>query len=220
MRRLTHLIAAIVVPGLLRAQWTPQSAGTVVEFRGLSAVSSKVVWASGTRGRVARTIDGGNRWIVDSLPGADTLDFRDIAAASATRAWTMSAGPAESGQAQIYRTNDGVRWMRQFSSSQKGVFLDALKFWDDRHGIAMSDPVDGRLFLLATDDGGTTWTRIPTAGAPPVLPGEAAFAASGTCLAVTGSSNVWIGTGGGSRARVFRSADRGRTWSVTDTPVH
>jgi photosystem II stability/assembly factor-like uncharacterized protein len=53
-----------------------------------------------------------------------------------------------------------------------------------------------------------------------VLPGEAAFAASGTCLTVFGTSNVWIGTGGGARARVFRSSDRGRTWSVADTPVH
>jgi photosystem II stability/assembly factor-like uncharacterized protein len=220
MSRLIHLIVAIVLPGLLRAQWTPQSTGTTAEFRGLAAVSSRVVWASGSKGRVARTTDGGNSWIVDSLPGADALDFRDIAAASATRAWTMSAGPAESGQAQIYHTDDGVRWMRQFSSSQKGVFLDAMKFWDDRHGIAMSDPVDGHLFLLTTDDGGTTWTRLPTADAPPVLPGEAAFAASGTCLAVNGSSNVWIGTGGGARARVFRSVDRGRSWSVADTPVH
>ena len=52
-----------------------------------------------------------------------------------------------------------------------------------------------------------------------MLPNEAAFAASGTCLIVQGTSNVWIGTGGGERARVFRSTDRGRTWSVSDTPI-
>ena len=95
-----------------------------------------------------------------------------------------------------------------------------MAFWDDRHGIAFSDPIDGRLFLLATDDAGATWTRIPTDAAPAMLPGEAAFAASGTCLIVQGTSNVWIGTGGGQRARVFRSSDRGRTWSVADTPIH
>jgi photosystem II stability/assembly factor-like uncharacterized protein len=61
---------------------------------------------------------------------------------------------------------------------------------------------------------------VPTDAAPPVLPGEAAFAASGTCLVVEGASNVWIGTGGGARARVFRSIDRGRTWQVADTPLH
>src|SRR5262249_11386613 len=93
-------------------------------------------------------------------------------------------------------------------------------FWDDQRGIALGDPIDQRLFILTTDDGGATWKRVSTESAPPLLPGEAAFAASGTCLTVLGSSNVWIGTGGGTRARVFRSTDRGRTWSVADTPVH
>jgi len=202
------------------AQWIPQQSGTTAEFRGLVALSANVVWASGTRGRVARTTDGGKSWHIDSVPGADSLDFRDIHALSATQAWAMSAGPAERGQAKIFRTQDGASWTKQFDTNQKGVFLDAISFWDDRHGIAMSDPVEGRLFVLGTDDGGTTWSRLPTESAPPVLPNEAAFAASGTCLAVQGSSNVWIATGGGTRARVFRSTDRGRTWSVADTPVH
>jgi photosystem II stability/assembly factor-like uncharacterized protein len=73
---------------------------------------------------------------------------------------------------------------------------------------------------LSTDNAGATWTRLPTENAPTLLPGEAAFAASGTCLIVQGTSDVWIGTGGGARARVFRSTDRGRTWSVADTPLH
>jgi photosystem II stability/assembly factor-like uncharacterized protein len=202
------------------AQWIPQQSGTTAEFRGLIAVSPTVVWASGTRGRVARTTDGGKTWRIDSVPGADPLDFRDVHALSATRAWAMSAGPAEKGQAKIFRTEDGTHWTMQYDTNQTGVFLDAISFWDDRHGIAMSDPVGGHLFVLGTDDGGTTWRRLPSENAPPVLPGEAAFAASGTCLAVQGSSNVWIATGGGARARVFRSTDRGRTWSVADTPVH
>src|SRR5205085_804549 len=49
---------------------------------------------------------------------------------------------------------------------------------------------------------------------------EAAFAASGTCLTVQGTDNAWIATGGGVTARVFRSTDRGRTWTVAETPIH
>ncbi|HTE46477.1 MAG TPA: hypothetical protein VK636_14585 [Gemmatimonadaceae bacterium] len=214
------LIPAMLATTPLAAQWTPQQSGTTDEFRGLVALSPTVVWASGTRGRVARTTDGGKTWTVDSIPGALGLDFRDIHASTAKHAWVISAGPAESGQAQIFHTSDGARWTKQFETKQTGVFLDAISFWDDQHGIAMSDPVEGRLFLLTTDDGGTTWSRVPTENAPPVLTGEAAFAASGTCLTVQGSSNVWIGTGGGQRARVFRSTDRGRTWTVADTPSH
>ena len=216
-----RLLAMVAIPAASgAAQWTPQQSGTSAEFRGLVAVSPTVIWASGTRGRVARTTDGGKNWRVDSIPGADSLDLRDIHAVSASRAWAMAAGPAERGQARIFRTTDGASWTKQFETTQTGVFLDAVSFWDNAHGIAMSDPVDGKLFVLGTDDGGATWSRIPTDNAPPVLQGEAAFAASGTCLAVQGASNVWIATGGGAKARVFRSTDRGRTWSVAETPVH
>ncbi len=212
-----HLQPAAVAQ--VNGRWTPQASGTNAEFRGLIAVNSTTVWASGTRGRVARTTNGGATWTVDSIPGASSLDLRDIHALSATRAWAMAAGPAEQDQAQIFRTDDAIHWTRQLALRDTGVFLDALAFWDDRHGIAMSDPLKGRLFILVTDDGGATWTRVPTENAPPVLAGEAAFAASGTCLAIQGTSNVWIGTGGGAAARVFRSTDRGRTWSVSETPV-
>ncbi len=54
---------------------------------------------------------------------------------------------------------------------------------------------------------------------PAALPGEAGFAASGQCLVSAGPREVRFATGGGATARVFRSADRGRTWTVTDTPV-
>lgn len=213
-------LAALALAPTASAQWAPQQSNTTSEFRGLVAVSPTVVWASGTRGRVARTTDGGTTWKIDTVPGADSLDLRSIAARSATRAIAMTAGEAEKGAAKIYRTTDGARWTQQFDTREPGAFLDALAFWDDQHGIALGDPVGGKLFILATDDGGTTWTRVSTDNAPPMLPGEAAFAASGTCLTVFGASNVWIGTGGGAKARVFRSSDRGRTWSVADTPLH
>jgi photosystem II stability/assembly factor-like uncharacterized protein len=206
-------------PSPFSGGWVAQQSGTNAEFRGLAAIDANVVWASGTRGRIARTADGGRTWQVDSIPGTSALDFRDIAAQSATRAWAMSAGPAEQNQAQIFRTDDAAHWTRQLALTDSGVFLDALAFWDDQHGIAMSDPIRGQLTIFTTDDGGAHWTRVNTSNAPAMLPGEAAFAASGTCLAIQGNTNVWIATGGGAIARVFRSTDRGRTWSVADTPV-
>jgi photosystem II stability/assembly factor-like uncharacterized protein len=54
---------------------------------------------------------------------------------------------------------------------------------------------------------------------PPALENEGAFAASGTNIAVWGDRHVWIGTGAAARARVLRSADRGKTWEITDTPI-
>lgn len=54
---------------------------------------------------------------------------------------------------------------------------------------------------------------------PPALPGEGAFAASGTCLVVGEDNHAWFATGGAKVARVFRSTDRGRTWTAHETPV-
>ncbi len=63
------------------------------------------------------------------------------------------------------------------------------------------------------------WTRQPGDAIPAVIESEGAFAASGTCLVVHGDRSVWFGTGGGKVARVFRSVDRGRSWSVHETPI-
>ncbi|GAC1514203.1 MAG: oxidoreductase [Gemmatimonadaceae bacterium] len=202
------------------AQWVSQASGTTADLRGISVVGEKIAWVSGTRGRFARTVDGGEHWHADSIAGADSLDLRAIHALDGRIAWALSAGDADKGMARIYHTRDGGNhWTLQYSTLIKGVFFDALAFWDARHGIAVSDAVDGRLFILTTTDGGVTWVRVLPAAIPPALPGEGAFAASGSCLTVQGGRNAWIGTGGGVRARVFRSTDRGLHWDVSDTPV-
>jgi photosystem II stability/assembly factor-like uncharacterized protein len=131
----------------------------------------------------------------------------------------MSAGPAENGQARIYRTTDGgQQWTLQWSDTTKGIFLDGIAFWDATHGFAFSDPVDGQFVILRTDNG-TTWERVSPANIPPPLPGEAAFAASGTSVAVAGRTHGWIATGGGREARVLRTTDRGRTWQVSSAGI-
>lgn len=221
MSRLLVALAALVVPVVAGAQWIPQQSGTDAELRGLSVVSRAVVWASGTRGRVLHTTDGGTTWRVDTVADADSLDFRSVHAFDARTALATTAGEAEKGQARIYRTADGGRtWTLVWQTTEKGVFLDAIAFWDARHGLVLSDPVGGKPFVLRTSDGGRSWTRIPPDAFPPVLDGEASFAASGTCLTTHRARSAYIATGGGATARVFRTSDRGRTWSVAPTPLH
>lgn len=200
------------------AGWEKQFVASTSACRSLSAVNEMVVWVGCSAGQVFRTTDGGTTWSADSVRGAARLDFRGIMAFDANSAVIASAGPAEQGQARIYRTTDGGRsWTLAWTDSTKGVFLDGVAFWDSHHGFTFSDPVDGRFVILTTDDGGANWARISPMNIPPVLKGEAAFAASNTQLTVQGSSNAWIATGGGAEARVFRSTDRGRTWSVSST---
>lgn len=207
------VLASAIAPVVAHAQWTAQRSGTDASLRGLSVPSAQVAWASGTGGVVTRTIDGGGTWRAESIPGAAKLDVRSIHALDANVAHAAATA------GRIWRTRDGGRtWSLQWQSADTTVFLDAIAFWDPTHGIAMGDPQGGRFLLLVTNDGGDSWTELPAESRPAALPGEAAFAASGTSLVVHGTSQVWIGTGGGN-ARVFRSRDRGRSWEVSSAPI-
>lgn len=200
------------------AQWASQPSGTTARFRGVSAASRSVVWASGSAGTFARTTDGGTTWRSFVMPGAEQLDFRDVEAVDANTAYLLSIGPGE--QSRVYKTTSGGGdWTLQFTNHNAKAFFDAFAFWNARTGIAMSDPVDGRFILIKTTDGGANWKELPSANLPPALEGEGAFAASGTCIAVEGSKNVWFATGGASLARVFRSTDGGASWKVATTPI-
>src|SRR5436305_10137608 len=194
----------------------PQNGRTDVQLRGISAVSSKVAWASGAKGTVLRTIDGGENWETLVIAGADSLDFRDIQAFDQNTTFVLSIGPGD--QSRIYKTSDGGKiWQRQFTNSNPKAFYDCFAFWDSTHGIAVSDSVDGKFPLIATSDG-MTWNPVVTKNMPVALPNEGAFAASGTCIATFGKNDVWFGTGGPA-ARVFHSSDRGKNWTVAETPI-
>jgi photosystem II stability/assembly factor-like uncharacterized protein len=198
------------------AQWIKQAVNTTASFRGLSVVNEKVVWASGTGGTVIKTTDGGKTWKVMTVPGAEKLDFRDIEAFDANTAYILSIGDGES--SRIYKTTDGGKtWNEQFRNKNEKAFFDAIACWDKKSCIAMSDPVDGRYLLIATTDGGIIWEPTPSVTAPAANEGEAAFAASGTCLLTYGRTGVYL-VSGGSDAHVFRSFTRGRTWVPSAPP--
>ncbi|MBA4190229.1 MAG: glycosyl hydrolase [Planctomycetaceae bacterium] len=198
-------------------QWQVQAIKTDADFRGLSVVSPKVTWVSGTKGTFGRTTDGGKTWTVGTVPDADKLDFRDVEAFSEETAYLLSAGPGE--DSRIYKTTDGGKtWGLQFKNTEPKGFFDAVAFWDEKHGIALSDPVDGRFQLIVTEDG-EKWTLLPEKSRPAALPNEGCFAASGTCLITRGENDAWFCTGGAKAARVFHSGDRGKTWAVSDTPL-
>src|SRR5262249_26302295 len=154
------------------AQWQKQNIDAKASLRGLSVVSEKVIWASGTGGTVLRTVDGGKNWAVIKVPDAEELDFRDIEAFDANTAYILSIGTGES--SRIYKTIDGGKtWKLQFKNTNEKAFFDALAFWDKTHGIAMSDPVNGKYLLIKTDDG-ENWAAADNAQMPNAKEGEAA----------------------------------------------
>ena len=194
-----------------------QASGVSVRLQAVSVVDESVVWVSGLEGTHARTLDGGSTWTAAVVPGADSLQFRDIYAVDANTAYLLSAGKGE--QSRIYKTVDGGRtWTLQFVNSEPEAFFDCMDFWDPTTGVAFSDAVDGQFIIMRTEDG-EQWQRVPSEHVPEAQPGEGSFAASGTCLITHGSDLGWIGTGGADVARVLRTTDRGRTWTAHPTPI-
>jgi gamma-glutamyltranspeptidase / glutathione hydrolase len=217
--RASRVLLLLPLASVLWAQ-SPSPSPSSASLRGLSVAPDGAIWASGTNGTVLRSTDAGRSWAPRSIADAAALDLRDIEAVSATTAYAMVAG---ADTARIYRTTDGGKqWVRQYDDTRRGVFLDGIAFWDASNGLAVGDPLDGHFLVLRTDDG-THWTELSAAASPKAAPGEAAFAASGTAVAVAPGGHAWIGTGGasesGAAARVFRSSDHGRTWQASSTPI-
>jgi|SRR5688572_1208450 len=214
MKILIGLLSALV---LIAPRWSLQTSGVTARLRGVSAVSERVAWASGSGATVLLTDDGGATWRKLNVT-SETLDFRDIDAIDARTAFVLSIGNGPA--SRIYKTTDaGATWTMQFKNDDPKAFLDAMSFWDADNGIVFGDSVDGQFYILMTDNGGLTWSRVPAAVLPPALENEGAFAASGTNIAVFGKTHAWIGTGAGAKARVLRTADRGRSWQIADTPL-
>jgi len=197
---------------------TPQVSGTEALLIAVSPVSDDVVWVSGQGGTWLRTLDGGAHWQVGQVPGADSLQFRDVHALSADTAWLLSIG--NGAQSRIYRTNDGgVSWRLQFTNPEPEGFYDCFDFWDARRGLAIGDAIAGGMALLRTGDGGTTWRRVPPDSLPPAQEGEGSFAASGTCLATRPGGQAWAVMSNPQHARLLHTHDYGRTWSMDTLPI-
>lgn len=203
--------------GVQQPTLTPQNSGTTQLLISVSPVNSRVVWASGTGGTFVVTTDGGAHWRSGVVPGAETLQFRDVQGVSDKIAYLMSIGNGTD-DFRIYKTVDGgAHWTKQFQNQTTNAFYDCFAFWSPDRGIAHSDSVNGVFPDLRTVNG-MTWQSI-AGNMPPALPGEASFAASGTCVATQGSRNAWIATGGSAVSRILATRDGGDSWKAYDTPL-
>ncbi len=180
------------------------TSGKGSSLRGLSVVNDQVIWASGSSGTVARSTDGGKNWTWITVKGFEKNDFRDIEAFDEKRAVIMAVGEP----AYILRTADGGRtWKVVYENKTKGMFLDAMEFWNEDAGIVIGDPINGRFFITRTFDNGKKWQDIPYDKLPLADSGEACFAASGTNIrALRRDEAAFIS--GGLRSKFYRRDEK------------
>jgi len=175
------------------------TSGTQTSLRGLSVVNDNVVWVSGSSGTVGKTTNGGKNWKWHTVKGFEKKEFRDIEAFDATTALIVAVD--EPGY--ILKTSDGGEsWKIVYENRTKGMFLDAMEFWDEKSGTVVGDPINGRFFITKSSDGGNTWQDEPSEDCPLADSGEACFASSGTNIRALDANKI-VFVSGGKRSRVF-----------------
>jgi len=208
------------------AEWITQNSSFTTVSRGInymSAVDSNIVWASayddvtptGPCSDFTRSLDGGATWTPGTIPGTTGLASSMIFALSATKAYVAMYKVSGTSPMGIYMTADGgATWSRQASAtfSNSASFPDCIHFFNDNEGWCMGDPINGEYEIYTTTNGGTTWTQVSGANIPNPLSGE--FGIVGYYSAV--KDTIWFGTSAG---RVYRSTDKGHTYTVSAVPA-
>lgn len=211
--------------------WTLQSTTFKNKYRGIlniSAVDELTAWASATDGSVSngqcmdfcRTTDGGESWLAGTvnIPKNESYTISSISAVSALEAWASVYVCVKSntltGGKIAHTTDGGNTWTVQPTAEfkSKNGFPNIVHFWDKLNGVCIGDPNGGYFEFYSTSDGGNQWTRVPASRIPSNNRGETGVVGS---FAVCGNT-IFFGTDAG---RLFRSIDRGATWTVVQTPI-
>ena len=185
--------------------------GKPVSIRGLSVVDDSIAWMSGSKGTIAITHNGGKTWDWQQVKGFEKADFRDIEAFSDKEAIIMSSGTPT----LILKTIDGgVNWRVKYQNTDTTYFFDAMDFADKKQGFILGDPINSKFLLMETKDGGETWNLFNKP--PDALSGEAAFAASGTCLKVDKDGLTIVS--GGKHSRKLTWINKYALWVQSSLP--
>lgn len=206
--------------------WKPHNSNldTAWGIRWMSVVDTNSVWAIGNDGwssstsiKFTRTEDGNTFVPGTFLP--DTLYYAssNISAVNDSVAYIPCYSKDASRNGVIMKTmNRGVTWTNvadtlgtMFVGSAN--FPDWAYFYNNNHGITLGDPNGGNFEIWITYDGGTSWTRVPSANIP--TPGGTEYGLTDSYFAY-GKKHLWFGTSHSANAipHVYRSNDTGHTW--------
>jgi photosystem II stability/assembly factor-like uncharacterized protein len=208
------------------AEWISQASGFAAT-RGINymhAADSNSVWATafdvtnptGACSDFTRTTNGGVTWTPGVITNTTGLGSAMVFAMDSMKAYVPMYKVSGSKPKGIYFTSDGgVTWTKQTTASFNNVnsFPNCVHFFNENDGWTMGDPINGEYEIYTTTDGGTNWTAVPGSAIPNPVTDE--FGVVGYYSAV--NDTIWFGT---NKGRVYRSADKGLTWTVsTVTPL-
>lgn len=189
--------------------------GTSALLQAISITSEGDIWVSGHEGTVLLSENRGQSWKQISVPGTDSLQFRDVHAFSSGRVILLSAG--EGAKSQIWLSaNKGESWERSFLMDHPKGFINCTDFFDESTGLVLGDTIEDELFMMMTTDSGKTWNRLQNLPSP--VGSEGGFSASGTCVRID-EQVAHIVTGAGDFPRMIRINKSGRVVSADSLPL-
>ncbi len=220
------LIMVLLCCSPMSAQWIVQQSNFPegVSVFCITAINEQVVWASGIKSLnggimpcdwFCRTVDGGNSWAASRIPIPVNHFITSITAISQDVAWISTGGFENLEKTGVYKTIDGGEtWTQQTDGLPTNLTgPNFVHFFDANDGVTVIDPENGYMAIFTSNDGGSNWERLSDSNNVPLLPGEYA---SMNMYCVAGDAIFW-GAAYGSSGRLFKSIDRGKTWSATRT---
>jgi hypothetical protein len=203
-------------PTAIDTSWTLQISGTTDTLLAVRAVDNNVVWASGMKGGVFLTTNGGGIW---SSVGGGALGTGTVNAVEAIDAGNALVAMYSNNTGKIFRTsNGGSSWSTV--STQTGVAIGGIQMRTSLEGYAVGTPSGSKWTMLKTTDGGGTWNSIATAPAEDSLTALALGYYGPYPVRPVGvqflGGTLWFGSISGA---VYRSTDLGTTWSTGTSAV-
>ena len=210
-------------------KWNVQSLRNprIVNLSGVSCPTVNDCWAVGATssnsGVVVSTTDGGTTWSTQTLPntvtknisGSRIVRFSSVSCPTTNDCWAVGATSANSGVV-VVTTDGGKKWSIQFPSS--GLTQTLLGGLYTLNGIscptgndcwAVGATSSNSGVVIATRDGGTTWSAQILPNGVSILNGISCSASSQCSASGTGSSRV---------GAIVSTTDGGTTWSEEKLP--
>lgn len=205
--------------------WTKQNTGFTTASRGIDQifiVDPQVVWAKAYDGanptgyirEFTKTTNGGTTWTPGSISftNSTTYGVANLFAHSDAIAYAAMFPTGANGGAIAKTTDGGLTWNITGSPDYSTSWLNWVHFFNANDGVCMGDPSATGYVIYTTNNGGTSWTRVPAANIPVNTSNETGIVNFYDAV----DNTIWFGT---SLGRVYKSLDKGIHWTVTETGV-